>query len=363
MRFSRKAFLSTLAAAAVLALPVSFLPVQTAHADIFTTVLAGVQQKSLIDKSVKYYDQTKEGQTELYNTFTKKQGVVNNSYLNGRLDTIMTRLSASIAKEDPSINELPYRWFINPSKEFNAACAMGHVMTVNQGLFTLLDNDDEIAVVLGHEMGHGQKHHVASAQTKMLNVEIGKAILAESLGASAINNLVLNTLANNIETVHITRNDEWQADNLAFGYVTGAGYNPGATAAVWQRVMEKYGNNKQDFVGDIFSPSDHPSHQQRRDNYEKKLYEMSGKHVQVKDGTVYVNGKEFIKPAATSGMSSAERSYFVEGNLAAAYKNGHSKSQATASGNTVYLGAQNIMTSVNGDPSAAELAAKLNKIK
>ena len=363
MRFPSKAGLSALAAAALLALPISFLPVQTAHADILGTVLAGVQQKSLIDQSVKHYDQTKEGQTELYDAFTQKQGVVHDSYLNGRLDSIMTRLSSSIAKTDPSIKELPYRWFINPSKEFNASCAMGHVMTVNEGLFDLLNNDDEIAVVLGHEMGHGQKHHVASAQTKMLNVEVGKALLAESLGASAINNLVLNTLANNIETVHITRNDEWQADNLSFDYVTGAGYNPGATAAVWQRVMEKYGNNKQSFVGDIFSPSDHPSHQQRRDNYEKKLYEMSGKHVEVKNGTVYVNGKEFVKPAATGSMSSAERSYFVQGNLAAAYKNGHSKNTATASGNTVYLGAQNIMTSASGDPSAAELAAKLNKIK
>ena len=56
---------------------------------------------------------------------------------------------------------------------------------------------------------------------------------------------------------------------------------------------------------------------------------MSGKHASVKDGTVYVNGKKFIKPAATYSMSSAERSYFVLGNLAAAYQNGHSKQPAT----------------------------------
>ena len=166
-----------------------------------------------------------------------------------------------------------------------------------------------------------------------------------------------------IETVHIDRAAEWEADNLSFGYITGAGYNPGATAAIWQRVMEKYGDNTSDFVGEIFSPSDHPSHQERRDSYAKKLYEMSGKHASVKDGTVYVNGKKFIKPAATYSMSSAERSYFVLGNLAAAYQNGHSKQPATASGGTLYLGPQNIMTPVNGDPSAEELAAQLNKIK
>jgi len=127
--------------------------------------------------------------------------------------------------------------------------------------------------------------------------------------------------------------------------------------------MEKQGDNASNFVGEIFSPSDHPSNQERRDNYANKLYEMSGKHASVKDGTVYVNGKKFIKPAATYSMSSAERSYFVLGNLAAAYQNGHSKQQATASGGTLYLGPQNIMTPVNGDPSAEELAAQLNEIK
>lgn len=102
---------------------------------------------------------------------------------------------------------------------------------------------------------------------------------------------------------------------LSFGYITRAGYNPGATAAIWQRVMEKQGDNASNFVGEIFSPSDHPSNQERRDNYANKLYEMSGKHASVKDGTVYVNGNKFIKPAATSSMSSAERSYFVLGKV------------------------------------------------
>ena len=236
-------------------------------------------------------------------------------------------------------------------------------MVVNKGMFDLLNNDDEIAVVLGHEMGHGQKHHVANATMKKLNVEIGKQVLADSVGVSGLSSLILDTISNQIETVHIDRADEWAADNLSFDYVTNAGYNPGATAAVWQRVIEKQGDNSSNFVGEIFSPSDHPSNVERRDNYAKKLYEMSGKHASVKDGTVYVNGKKFIKPAATYSMSSAERSYFVLGNLAAAYQNGHSKQPATASGGTLYLGPQNIMTPVNGDPSAEELAAQLNKIK
>ena len=40
--------------------------------------------------------------------------------------------------------------------------------------------------------------------------------------------------------------------------------------------------------------SDHPSDGDRRDAYAKKLYEYSNKHVTVKDGTVKVNGKDFV---------------------------------------------------------------------
>ena len=361
MNMKKKIAAACVAVMAAVSLPMGIVPVQPVQADLITDVIGGLQVKSALSKQIKHYDTTKEGQSEIYQAVTKQTGVLHNEYYNERLASIMNRLSHSIAQTDSSIKTLPYRWYVSPDKTFNAACTMGHVMIVNKG--DLVSNDDEIAVVLGHEMGHGQKHHVANSTQKKVNVEIGKMVLADTIGGSGLNNLILNTISNQIETVHIDRAAEWEADNLSFGYITGAGYNPGATAAIWQRVMEKYGDNTSDFVGEIFSPSDHPSHQERRDSYAKKLYEMSGKHASVKDGTVYVNGKKFIKPAATYSMSSAERSYFVLGNLAAAYQNGHSKQPATASGGTLYLGPQNIMTPVNGDPSAEELAAQLNKIK
>ena len=62
-------------------------------------------------------------------------------------------------------------------------------------------------------------------------------------------------------------------------------------------------------------------------------------------------------------MSSKERSYFVLGNLAAVYHNNKTAPEAYASGDTVMMGQQPIMTSTGSDASATELAQKLNKIK
>ena len=102
----------------------------------------------------------------------------------------------------------------------------------------------------------------------------------------------------------------------------------------------------------------------RRDTYVKKLYEYSNKHETAKDGTVKVNGKDFLSPAPAAGMSTAERSYFVAGNLAAVY---HTQAQtvpdAWVQDGTVLLGNQPIITPQNGDPSAQELANRLNTIK
>ena len=153
---------------------------------------------------------------------------------------------------------------------------------------------------------------------------------------------------------------EREADALAFVYITHSNYNPGACAAVWQRVMDK--SKGQENVMQQFL-SDHPSDGDRRDAYAKKLYEYSNKHVTVKDGTVKVNGKDFVTPAALGDMSSAERSYFVVGNLAAAYHNGHNKDAAYVDGKTVMLGPQPIMTCTYDDESAQKLADRLNKIK
>ena len=280
-----------------------------------------------------------------------------------QLDEMMPRLPKGIAAVDPTILRKPSLYVINKQESFNAFCSMGHVMSVNEGLYSLTENPDEVAVVLAHEMGHGQKNHVASSMRKKLNVAIGAAMIGSAVGGSALTNIALNVLVNQIDSVSITKKDEWEADNLAFDYVTNAGYNPGAAAAIWQRVEEKYGKSKKNFAGEIFSPSDHPTHQQRRENYVKKLFEYSGKHVTAEKGVVKVNGKALVKPVAANDMSGAERSYFVLGNLAAAYHNGHNKSDAYASGNTLMLGQQPIMTCYDGDTSAYELATLLNKIK
>lgn len=331
--------------------------------DVIGAVVGGFKAKAEAEKQIKELDQTEQGRQELLTMFQEEYGVEENSPWESLCARAIDRVSAGIAKSDPSVHQKPFLWFINQQDSFNAFCSLGHVMSINRGLFYYLQNEDEIAVVFGHEMGHGMKSHVADSWRKKIDVAIGAQVLAGMTNASEARNIVLSTVVKQINQVSIGRAHEWEADGLALKYITDAGYNPGAAAAVWQRFMEQQGNNPQNFASEMFNPSDHPTNKERRDKYMQSVKEYSGGNVEVKDGAVYVKGKKFVAPAATESMSSAERAYFVQGNLAAAYHNGHAKEEAYVDGNIVMLGAQPVMSCLRGDESAAALVDKLNQMK
>lgn len=334
-------------------------------AGMIGSLIYGAEAYRQMDKYLDTVNNTEQGRQEYFQELKKSEGVSSDAYYNSMLDDIMKNLSAGIAASDPSIEKQPFLYFLNPSTEFNAACGLGHVMTVNIGLFKISDNTDEVAFVLGHEMGHGMKNHAMNGTKKKLRTIIGGSVAASAMGGGVLANLTMSALVGQINNVQITKKQEWEADNLAFDYCYQAGYNPGAGAALWQRVEEKQGEFKNSLVGEIFSPDDHPTNKERMENYEKKLVKLSGNHVTIKTDSnmVQVNGKDFMTPSATSGMSSAERKYFVMGNLAAAYNHGQNTKDAYASDGTVYLGNQSIITPTGSDPSAEVLAKKLNEIK
>lgn len=347
----------------------SALPMQPVSAvdlgGIFETVMTGAKAYKELDDYVHKVNDTDEGRTEYFEQMKKEKGVSYDSYHTQMLDDIMERLTNGIGENDPSVYEKPFLYFLNDDETFNASCGLGHVMTVNKGLFSISDNIDEVAVVLGHEMGHGMKDHVVSGNKKRLRTIIGASIASEAMGSTVASDMAMSALVGQINNVAIGKKQEWEADNLAFTYAYSAGYNPGAGAALWVRVNEKQGEFKNSFVGEIFSPNDHPSNKDRQMNYEKKLTALSKNHVTIKkdSDTVQINGKDFTTPAPLSDMSSAERKYFLMGNLAAAYDHGQDKEKAYNNDGTVYLGNQAIITPVAGDQSADELAKKLNEIK
>ena len=328
----------------------SAIPAPTAHADLLGTVIGAGLQYAALDQQISHYDN--DGRDELFAQMQEKYGVNDDPELNARLDSIMTTMTSAIAQVDSTIYDKPYNYFVNNDESFNAFCTLGHNISVNTGAFAMVANDDELAVVIGHEMGHGQKNHVKNGMKDTLIAQVGAAVLTNG---SALGSIIAGVVGN----VHMPRAKEREADKLSFQYVIHSNYNPGACAAIWQRMLDKHPNSGSSFL------SDHPDHKDRRDTYVKSLTEYSDGHVKIDADAAHikVNGKDFMTAAPGEDMSSQERALFIMGNLASAYHHGQNTQNAWADGGTVMLGQQPIVAVVDGDGSAQELAARLNSIK
>ena len=88
-------------------------------------------QYSMLNKQVAYLDG--KGRGEYLNQIKQQEGVNEDPEANAMLDRVMGRLSAAIAKTDPSIEKNPYHYFVNNSTKFNAYCTLGHNVSVNMG--------------------------------------------------------------------------------------------------------------------------------------------------------------------------------------------------------------------------------------
>lgn len=342
---------------AALALTISYAPVpapKAAAAELWGVLIGGAIYAAQLDSEIRAINNNEKGRQQFFEQLKQKHGVNDDPALNQRLDNIMENLTAAIAKVDPSINKKPYNYFINKDTSLNAFCTLGHNMSVNTGIFNYIKNDDEIAVILGHEMGHGQKDHPAKGARKSI---------LPMIVASTVDNIGGLLLANALNNQGITKPMEREADALAFEYITHSNYNPGACAAVWQRIIDQSGDNPDNFLTFLAGGSDHPSHASRRDDYSKKLTKYSDNHVTIEKNTIKINGHKFADIAATNDMSANERAFFVMGNLASAYKNKYDKEEVTVKDGVLYMGPQAIIKPLNGDESLEVLQTRLDFIK
>lgn len=368
----KKKILSTLTVAAV-GLSLTFgtpATVQAGTADLIGAgvgiILQGAQLNAQLSAQIKHYEETEQGRQELYQALREKYGVNEDPEYNAKLERIIANLSKGVEAVDPTIKDKPYIYFVSNQKSINASCSMGRVMMVNAGTFEKITNEDELAAIVGHEMGHGQKSHVAKSNKnrlqKAVTASLAGTAIGSSIGGGALTSIIAN-LALNHSIAHGDKKQETEADLLGLEYMTHTNYNPGACAAVMQKFLEMSIGAEQSKAVALFNPSDHPDSAKRRDACAKKLTEYSGNHVTAKDGVVKVNNKTFITVAPAAGMSGAERSYFVMGNLAAAYHNKQNKHEATVQNGTVLLGNQPIITPAEGDEDAYTIAERLNAIK
>ncbi len=133
-----------------------------------------------------------------------------------------------------------WKWEVNviSSNELNAFCMPGGKIMVYSGLVNQLHlTDDEIAVVLGHEIAHALREHsreqVSQAMAAQTAIGVGAALLGLGDGTAGLANAGYEALI----ATRFSRTDESEADRIGLELTARAGYDPRAGITLWRKMM------------------------------------------------------------------------------------------------------------------------------
>jgi predicted Zn-dependent protease len=122
------------------------------------------------------------------------------------------------------------------SKQINAFCMPGGKIAFFYGILNELKlNDDEVAMIMGHEMTHALREHAREQMGKTMAtrgaIEIGSALLGLGSGGR-----LLADMGGQLLTLRFGREDESEADLIGLELAARGGYDPRAGVSLWKKM-------------------------------------------------------------------------------------------------------------------------------
>ena len=151
----------------------------------------------------------------------QQYGIYEDQALNGYLNAVGQRMVPHTHRPN-----LQYHFTVLDTPVINAFAAPGGYIYITRGILALMNSEAELAVVVGHELGHVSARHSVAKMSGMILVNLGLAIgsalsedIAKISGAAGIGMQLL--------FLKFSRDDEYQADSLGVLYAREAKYAPG----------------------------------------------------------------------------------------------------------------------------------------
>lgn len=146
----------------------------------------------------------------------------------------------------PYLRPEDFRVYVVENQEWNAMAAPNRSIYVFSGLLDGMD-DDEIAIVLGHELAHATHEHSRRVFKKQIWLMLGATVVAaaseeiendaQRLGAQLGTMLVASALSSGYG-----RSQEDQADRVGLRYAYEGGYAVERGPGLWDKFAQKYGD-------------------------------------------------------------------------------------------------------------------------
>jgi predicted Zn-dependent protease len=130
-----------------------------------------------------------------------------------------------------------WRWEVNliGSKQINAFCMPGGKIAFYTGILdTLRLSDDEVAMIMGHEIAHALREHARERIAKSELTNLGASLLGEFIGGGRYTGAF--QLGGSLLSLKFSRDDESEADVVGLELAARAGFDPRAGISLWQKM-------------------------------------------------------------------------------------------------------------------------------
>lgn len=176
-----------------------------------------------------------------------------------------------------------FSWEFNlvNNSELNAFCMPGGKIVVYEGLMKIISSDDELAVVLGHEVAHAVAKHSNERMSQQILTQYGSNILNSALSnkSAAVQSVagqVFGLGAQYGVMLPFSRKQESEADYMGLVLMSMAGYDPDVAIGFWQKMSASGSTSVPEFM------SSHPSDATRIANIRKNVSKIKAAYYKPK---------------------------------------------------------------------------------
>ena len=199
---------------------------------------------------------------QAFDALKKEKPVSNNSQYN----QVASCISQAIIREQGGNWEV----VVFEDKSPNAFALPGNKIGIHTGMLELVDNQDQLAAVIGHEVGHVLAKHSNERASQEMAVNQGMAIVqAVSAPQSALGQTAFGLLGVGAQygiLMPYSREQESEADIIGVDLMAKAGFDPQQSVTLWQK-MEQASQGQQP----IEFMSTHPANATRIQNLEQHM--------------------------------------------------------------------------------------------
>ena len=197
-----------------------------------------------------------------------------------RLRAIAAKLIPFTAQWNPDSRK--WKWEVNliGSKQINAWCMPGGKIAFYTGILDQLQlTDDEVAMIMGHEMAHALREHSRERLAKSRATGMGLSVASQLLGLGQLGDVAAN-LGTQLLTLKYGRDDETEADLVGLEIAARGGFKPEASVQLWKKMLSATGAGK----GQLPFLSTHPSGNNRIQELEANLPTVAHLYAQAIQG-------------------------------------------------------------------------------